>query len=119
MTVAALLDSPQPMPGIRDRVASYIKVAPDKGVRDLLRDILVVLDKPYDLEWVKDEYGLSPAEFRIITFLAEGKNAAAISEITGTQISTIRAQTHKAYMKMRISNTQELTALLIQNARNA
>lgn len=104
------------MVGIRDRIASFLKEAPDRQTKDLLKEVLLALDKPYDLEWLRDEFKLSPAEFRVITLLAEGKTAASISEITGTQISTVRAQMHKAYTKMRVSNMAELTALLLRRA---
>jgi len=109
---------PIPSQGIRERIVSHIKEAPDRDTKVLLKDILTYLDKPYDLEWLREEYPLSPAEFRVISLLIEGKTPAVISEITGTQVSTVRNQTHKAYTKMRISNVAELTALLLQRARN-
>lgn len=105
------------MAGIRDRVASFIKVAPDRETKDLLKEVLVVFDKPYDLEWVKGEFKLSPAEYRVLNLLVDGNTADKISEATGTQISTVRVHISKIYRKMGVANMAELTALLLQRAR--
>lgn len=116
MASSALIGTPNVV-GIRDRVASFIKVAPDRQTKDLLRDILNLLDRPYNLEWVRDEYKLSPAEFRVLTLIVEGKTPKAISEATGTQISTVRVHVSKIYRKMKVANMAELTSILLQRAR--
>ena len=104
------------MVGIKDRIASFLKEVSDRQTKDLLKEVLLALDKPYDLEWLRDEFKLSPAEYRVITLLAEGKTPAAISQITGTQIQTVRRQSHNAYNKMGVRNMAELTALLLKRA---
>lgn len=119
MVTITLLDTQQPMSDIRDRVASYIKATSDKGVRELLRDVLAVMDKPYSIEWVKDQYRLSPTEYRILCLLIEGNTASSIAEITGSQISTVRVHISRIYRRTNVSNFNELTSLLLQNARNA
>ena len=117
MTSMALAGTTGMVSGIRDRVASSIKDAPDRQTKDLLKDILTALDKPYNLDWVKEEYKLTPTEFRVLNLLVEGKNAARISEITGTQISTVRVHIYRIYSKMNVSHATELTALLLRRAR--
>lgn len=109
---------PMPQLGIRDRILSHIKEASDRETKQLLREILQYMDKPYDLAWMQEEFRLSPTEYRVLTLLVDGKNAQAISEISGTATSTIRRQIHDVYKKTRVSNMAELTALLLQRARN-
>ena len=106
------------MAGIRERIVGTIKDAPGKEIRDLLRDILVVLDKPYDIAWMRDEYKLSPTEFKVLQLMVEGKQAAAISEAIGTQISTTRVHMSKIYRKTNVNNATELAALMLTRARN-
>lgn len=118
--VAMTLVSPMPQEaGIRDRILSVMKATSDRDARSLLKDVLQLLDKPYDLSWMQEEYRLSPAEFRVLNLLVEGKTATGISAITGTATSTIRRQIHDVYKKTRVSNMAELMALLLQRARGA
>jgi DNA-binding CsgD family transcriptional regulator len=115
---AMTMTSPMPQMGIRDRIVSYIRVAPDRETKSLLQDILTYLDKPYDLDWLRDEYKLSPAEYRALVLLVDGKTSEAIAEELGTARSTVRAQIHNVYRKTRVCNMPELIALLLQRARN-
>jgi len=102
---------------IRDKVASFLKEAPNRETKDLLREVLAALDAPYDLDWVRKEYKLSPTEYRVLRLLMEGKPAAAISESTGAQVSTVRVHISKIYRKLNVGNFTELAALLLQRAR--
>jgi DNA-binding CsgD family transcriptional regulator len=115
---AMTMVSPMPQSGLRDRIVSFIKEAPDRDTRLLLKDVLAHMDKPYDLSWMQEEFRLSPAEFKVLGMLVEGKTPNAISEITGTATSTIRRQIHDVYKKTRVSNMAELMSLLLQRARN-
>lgn len=118
MASMALSRSSIPSLGIRDRVASYLKDSSDKDVKNLLRDVLVVLDSPFDLEWAKSEFKLSPTEYKVLSYLVEGKPAGTIAELTGTQISTVRVHIGRIYRKFNVNNSTELTAFLLQRARN-
>jgi len=104
--------------GMKDRIADHLKVVPDRDTRLLLVEILHYLEKPYDLQWMQDEYRLSPTEFRVMSLLVEGNSPVAISETTGTATSTIRRQIHDVYKKTRVSNMAELMALLLARAHN-
>lgn len=104
--------------GLRDRIVSHLRVSPDRETKTLLKEILVHLDKPYDLAWMQDEFRLSPAEFRVLTLLARGQSPTGIAELTGNATSTVRRQIHDVYKKARVSNMAELTALLLAKARN-
>lgn len=115
---AMTMVSPMPQSGLRDRIVNFIKAGTDRDTKQLLTEVLVALDKPYDLQWMQEEFRLSPTEYRVLNLLVEGKTPAAISETTGTAISTIRKQIHDVYKKTRVSNMAELTALLLQRARN-
>lgn len=104
--------------GLRDRIVSGIRAVEDRQTKSLLRDILKHLDKPYDLTWMQEEFRLSPAEFKVLGMLAEGKTSESICTITGTARSTVRKQIHDIYKKARVTNMAELTALLLTRARN-
>lgn len=104
--------------GLRDRILSFIQTADDRATKTLLKDVLEHLDRPYDLAWMQEEFRLSPAEFRVLTLLARGQSPAAISDLTGNAVSTVRRQIHDVYKKARVCNMQELTALLLAKARN-
>lgn len=110
--------NPDTQAGMRDRISDYIKIAPDRDTKILLKDILQYMDKPYDLAWMQEEYRLSPTEFRVLNLLVEGRSPATISETTGTATSTIRRQIHDVYKKTRVTNMAELMALLLARARN-
>ena len=117
MASVALVGTASVAGGIRDRVASFIKEAPDRQTKDLLRDVLTALDQPFSLAWAKDEYRLSPAEFRVLELLVQGRPAGSIGDLLGIQVSTVRVHIYKLYRKMGVSNMTELTALLLQRAK--
>lgn len=103
--------------GIRERVASFIKVAPDRQTKDLLREVLSAMDKPFDLEWAKAEYKLTPTEFKVLGYLVEGKQASVIAELTNSQISTVRVHISRIYRKADVNNYTELSSLMLRRAR--
>lgn len=115
---AMTMVSPMPQGGLRDRIVSSIKEVHDRDTKMLLKDVLAHMDRPYDLSWMLEEFRLSPTEYRVLGLLVEGRTPSAISEITGTAISTIRKQIHDVYKKTRVTNMAELVALLLQRARN-
>jgi DNA-binding NarL/FixJ family response regulator len=104
---------------IKDRIGSLIRESRDREFKNTLRDLLQELDRPYDIEWMREQYKLSKTEFKVLSLLIEGNSAQMIADITGTQKSTIRVHLGKIYRKTSVSSMAELTALLLQQARNA
>ncbi|MEJ8836309.1 helix-turn-helix transcriptional regulator [Ramlibacter sp. AN1133] len=58
-------------------------------------------------------FGLSPAEARIATLLAEGLSLKQIAEVQGTQHDTVRKQLRSIYEKTATNRQPELVRLLL------
>ena len=101
---------------LRDRISLYLSMARDNDTRSLLRDVLRYMDQPHDLDWVRDKFGLSPAEFNVLTLLAEGKSRQAIAEQLGNSVGTIAVQISSIYRRVGVGNMTELMALLLRRS---
>jgi DNA-binding CsgD family transcriptional regulator len=64
-------------------------------------------------------FGLTPAEARIATLLAEGLSLKQIAEIQGTQHDTVRKQLRSIYEKTATNRQPELVRLLLHLPHNA
>jgi DNA-binding CsgD family transcriptional regulator len=64
-------------------------------------------------------FGLTPAECRIATLLAEGLSLKQIAETQGTQHETVRKQLRSIYQKTSTNRQPELVRLLLHLPHNA
>lgn len=64
-------------------------------------------------------FGLTPAECRIATLLAEGLSLKQIAQIQGTQHDTVRKQLRSIYQKTATNRQPELVRLLLHLPHNA
>ena len=64
-------------------------------------------------------FGLTPAECRIATLLAEGHSLKRIADIQGTQHDTVRKQLRSIYQKTATNRQPELVRLLLHLPHNA
>lgn len=64
-------------------------------------------------------FGLTPAEARIATLLAEGLSLKKIAEAQGTQHDTVRKQLRSIYQKTATNRQPELVRLLLHLPHNA
>lgn len=64
-------------------------------------------------------FGLTPAEARIATLLAEGLSLKQIAEVQGTQHDTVRKQLRSIYQKTATNRQPELIRLLLHLPHNA
>jgi DNA-binding CsgD family transcriptional regulator len=64
-------------------------------------------------------FGLTPAEARIATLLAEGLSLKQIAQVQGTQHDTVRKQLRAIYQKTATNRQPELVRLLLHLPHNA
>jgi DNA-binding CsgD family transcriptional regulator len=64
-------------------------------------------------------FGLTPAECRIATLLAEGLSLKQIAQVQGTQHETVRKQLRSIYQKTSTNRQPELIRLLLHLPHNA
>jgi DNA-binding CsgD family transcriptional regulator len=64
-------------------------------------------------------FGLTPAECRIATLLAEGMSLKQIAQAQGTQHDTVRKQLRSIYQKTSTNRQPELIRLLLHLPQNA
>jgi DNA-binding CsgD family transcriptional regulator len=64
-------------------------------------------------------FGLTPAECRIATLLAEGLSLKQIAQVQGTQHETVRKQLRSIYQKTETNRQPELIRLLLHLPHNA
>lgn len=64
-------------------------------------------------------FGLTPAECRIATLLAEGLSLKKIAQVQGTQHDTVRKQLRSIYQKTSTNRQPELIRLLLHLPHNA
>jgi DNA-binding CsgD family transcriptional regulator len=64
-------------------------------------------------------FGLTPAECRIATLLAEGLALKQIAQVQGTQHDTVRKQLRSIYQKTSTNRQPELIRLLLHLPHNA
>jgi DNA-binding CsgD family transcriptional regulator/PAS domain-containing protein len=64
-------------------------------------------------------FGLTPAECRIATLLAEGLSLKQIAQVQGTQHETVRKQLRSIYQKTATNRQPELIRLLLHLPHNA
>ena len=74
---------------------------------------------PIDSSMLYAVFGLSPAECRIATLLAEGLSLKQIAEVQGTQHDTVRKQLRSIYQKTATNRQPELIRLLLHLPHNA
>ena len=77
------------------------------------------LAPPIDSSMLYAVFGLSPAECRIATLLAEGLSLKQIAEVQGTQHDTVRKQLRSIYQKTATNRQPELIRLLLHLPHNA
>lgn len=83
--------------------------------RQLLQELLIYINSPYDISWTKKKYKLSPAEFRVLEMMVDGLSPSRIAEKTGNSVSTVRVHKRNLYSKMRVSDMSELMSLLLKH----
>src|SRR5690606_20700866 len=64
-------------------------------------------------------FGLTPAEARIATLLADGLSLKQIAELQGTRHDTVRKQLRSIYQKTATNRQPELIRLLLHLPHNA
>jgi DNA-binding CsgD family transcriptional regulator len=74
---------------------------------------------PIDASLLYAVFGLSPAECRIATLLAEGLSLKEIAQAQGTQLDTVRKQLRSIYQKTDTNRQPELIRLLLHLPHNA
>jgi DNA-binding CsgD family transcriptional regulator len=74
---------------------------------------------PIDSSLLYAVFGLSPAECRIATLLAEGLSLKQIAEAQGTQHDTVRKQLRSIYQKTATNRQPDLVRLLLHLPHNA
>lgn len=104
------------MDSVRDRIVEFLRTHRNQQTHSFLSQILRDLDQPYDLNWFKEVYGLSPTEFRVLDMLVRGHTAGTIAESTGNQISTIRVHISRIYKRANVKNYNELVGLILERA---
>ncbi|HZV84129.1 MAG TPA: LuxR C-terminal-related transcriptional regulator [Brevundimonas sp.] len=72
---------------------------------DAGRTLWASLDKAFDL---------TPAEERVARLLAEGESVSAIAAAVGVTLDTVRSHAQHIYLKVGVSNREQLTARLAQ-----
>lgn len=83
--------------------------------RQLLQDLLVYINSPYDISWTKKKFKLSPAEYQVLEMMVEGLSPSRIAEKTGKSVSTVRVHKRNLYNKLRVSDMAELMSLLLKH----
>jgi DNA-binding CsgD family transcriptional regulator len=63
-------------------------------------------------------FGLTPAECKLATLLAEGMSLKQIAFINGTRHETVRKQLHSIYQKTSTNRQPELISLLLHLPHN-
>lgn len=101
-------------PSFRERIFKALRKTECSSTRTLLMDILKVLDSRPSFEWVKEQYGLSPAEYKALDLLLSGKSPKQIAETNGTSTNTVRVQINNVYRKTGVSSREALAALVIR-----
>ncbi|KQT10381.1 helix-turn-helix transcriptional regulator [Ramlibacter sp. Leaf400] len=74
---------------------------------------------PVDTGLLYAVFGLTPAECRIATLLAEGLSLKQIADAQGTQHETVRKQLQSIYQKTSTNRQPELVRLLLHLPHNA
>lgn len=74
---------------------------------------------PIDASLLYAVFGLSPAECRIATLLAEGLSLKEIAQVQGTQLDTVRKQLRSIFQKTDTNRQPELIRLLLHLPHNA
>lgn len=74
---------------------------------------------PIDSGLLYAVFGLTPAECRIATLLAEGLSLKQIAQVQGTQHETVRKQLRAIYQKTSTNRQPELIRLLLHLPHNA
>jgi DNA-binding CsgD family transcriptional regulator len=74
---------------------------------------------PIDASLLYAVFGLTPAECRVATLLAEGLSPKEIAQEQGTQLDTIRKQMRSIFQKTRTHRQPDLIRLLLHLPHNA
>lgn len=114
-TVAPMVQQPV---GLKAKIELAMQLAADRQTRLLLKEVLKDLAKPADYTWLRDKFKLSPAEFRVLELIFQGKSRKDIARELSISPATVGAQTQSIYKKCRVSRTSELMALVL-NHRDA
>ncbi len=68
---------------------------------------------PPDTRWLSLAYGLTEAELRVVTRLAEGHKTDAIADALGVSVGTVRNQLKQAFAKTGVNSQAALVALVL------
>ena len=113
--------------GDHETVYAFFTVLSPQGVMGSfgLRPVVMLLfyhpasAPPIDTSLLYAVFGLTPAEARIATQLAEGLSLKQIAEAQGTQHDTVRKQLRSIYEKTSTNRQPELIRLLLHLPHNA
>jgi DNA-binding CsgD family transcriptional regulator len=110
-----------------ERLYAFFSVMPPQDVMGAfgLRPVVMLLFYHPDSAPTIDSsllyavFGLTPAECRIATLLAEGLSLKQIAQVQGTQHETVRKQLRSIYQKTSTNRQPELVRLLLHLPHNA
>jgi DNA-binding CsgD family transcriptional regulator len=114
-------------PGRRESIYAFFTVMTPRGAMGTfgLRPVVMLLfydpaSAPViDASLLYAVFGLTPAEARIATLLADGLSLKQIAEVQGTQHDTVRKQLRSIYEKTSTNRQPELIRLLLHLPHNA
>jgi DNA-binding CsgD family transcriptional regulator len=114
-------------PGRSDSIYAFFTILPPRGAMGTfgLRPVVMLLfydpsSAPViDASLLYAVFGLTPAEARIATLLADGLSLKQIAEVQGTQHDTVRKQLRSIYEKTSTNRQPELIRLLLHLPHNA
>jgi DNA-binding CsgD family transcriptional regulator len=114
-------------PGSKESVYAFFTVLTPQGAMGTfgLRPVVMLLfyhpgsAPAIDSSLLFAVFGLTPAECRIATLLAEGLSLKQIAQVQGTQHDTVRKQLRAIYQKTATNRQPELMRLLLHLPHNA
>jgi DNA-binding CsgD family transcriptional regulator len=112
--------------GGRERLYAFFTLVPPQeamGAFGLRPVVLLLFYHPASAPAIDSSllfavFGLSPAECRIATALAEGRSLKEIARLQGTQHDTVRKQLRSIYQKTATNRQPELVRLLLHLPHN-
>lgn len=108
----------------RNKPPLHLTVSPARGLdmerNSVVRAIVFVNDPAEKVrplpETLQQRYGLTPAECRLATLLADGRTLKQISEMLGVSRNTLKSQLSNIYGKMGTSRQSDLVRMLLKGA---
>lgn len=99
---------------VRERALRAIATTESEETRNIIMELLRVLEQRSNLGWMRTKYRLTATEFKVLNIMFSGKSPKQISEETGTKLTTVRVHIRNIYNKTQVSNMAELVAKMLQ-----